>query len=124
MTATFGDFLTLADQHITASLMSRGRPAGQNVGVIVAELSRLVSAMARYGSADLQAQAIQLAHSTAGPAIVAAIESGHTFTGARTTYVFSPTEHVGESVSSLSLFKGGLPCNVTCLAAPGVSLGS
>jgi branched-chain amino acid transport system substrate-binding protein len=83
-----------------------------------------IAASEAYDAIIILAQAMQVAHSAAGPAVKAAIESGHTFTGARTTYVFSPTEPVGENVSSLSLFKGGLPCNVTCLAAPGVSLGS
>jgi branched-chain amino acid transport system substrate-binding protein len=83
-----------------------------------------IAASEAYDAIIILAQAMQLAHSTAGPAVEAAIESGHTFIGARTTYVFSPNEHVGENVNTLSLFKGGLPCNVTCLAAPGVSLGS
>jgi branched-chain amino acid transport system substrate-binding protein len=83
-----------------------------------------IAASEAYDAIMILAQAMQLAHSSAGTAVKTALESGHTFTGARTTYVFTPAEHVGENLDNLSLFRGGLPCNVTCLAAPGVTLGS
>jgi branched-chain amino acid transport system substrate-binding protein len=83
-----------------------------------------IAASEAYDAIMILAEAMKLAHSSAGPAVKTALESGHTFTGARTTYVFSPTDHVGENVDDLSLFKGGLPCNVTCLVAPGVTLSS
>jgi branched-chain amino acid transport system substrate-binding protein len=83
-----------------------------------------LAASSAYDAVVVLAQAIELAKSTSGPAIKKALEGGHIYIGARTTYRFSKAEHVGEAIVNLGMFKGGIACNLACVVAPGIKLAS
>lgn len=67
MAATLGDFLSLADEHITASVTQPGGPSALKVRSALQELARLVMIMDRHTYPDTMAQATRLV-TRGGPA--------------------------------------------------------
>lgn len=71
-----------------------------------------------YDAVKIIAQAISTTNSTNPQTIRAKLESGHTFTGVRTTYTWNANRRIGESVDALGVLQGGIPCTGPCVAAP------
>jgi branched-chain amino acid transport system substrate-binding protein len=72
-----------------------------------------------YDAIGIISQAITDEKSTAGAGLKKDLESGKTFTGVRTTYTWSASKRIGESIAAVGVLQGGIPCVGPCQAAPG-----